>query len=255
MKMRVRIEIAAIAIAMLAGCAQPAVKSNVIAKTVPASDTATPDPVFRAVALMKQNKIAEGREMLRHFVATMPADWKPIVVLPNSVTIAYWDLAEMTECSAKDGQRFGKQTVAWTRPSYSQAWYLLGFTALEAKDYVEANADIDRALALEPDHPTVLNEKATMLQQQRKLDEAIAYNRKVVESQRCVTTQALSRAWRSQGVSLIDLGKLDEADAALGEALKVDPGNPNTLNELTYLERMRGKNPPQSPTVIHRTNN
>ena len=44
---------------------------------------------------------------------------------------------------------------------------------------------------------------------------------------------------RGQGINLIDLNRLDEAEAALQRSLEVEPENPNALHELGYLERLR----------------
>lgn len=240
----------------LAGCAQQSVKPT----PAPAQTTTPPpviakqDPILQAHRLIAQHNTWEARQLLLQFVATMPADWKPIRTGPQGdATIAYWNVAEFAECSGKDAMLLKAKTVSWVNPSYSQAWYLLGFMEVEGKDFVEANKDIDHGLALEPDHPTLLNEKATDLQKPGTWEQALAYSRQVVTLNRCVTKQAMSRAWRAQGVSLTELGRLDEAENALKESLKVDPGNANTLRELDYVRQMRTKQE-KKPVGIFRTN-
>lgn len=46
-------------------------------------------------------------------------------------------------------------------------------------------------------------------------------------------------ALRGIGVSLIELGELDEAESALEESLEIDPGNELARNELRYIEYLR----------------
>lgn len=237
---------------LLGACAQPSIKSTVVAESLPAGQTSPQDPIVRAQQLLGEHKSSDANRVLTEFVAEAPKDWRAIHPMRNSVAIAYWDLSEMTECSRKDAAYFNVENVAWVRPSVSQAWYLLAFIALEDRDPARANADIDRALALEPDQATLLNEKATILQSAGKHEEAIGYNLKVTQLGRCATLAARSRAWRSQGISLIELGRLDEAEAALDESLRIDPGNSRTIGELKYLERMRGKNPKKAPLGIGR---
>lgn len=249
----------------LAGCAaaparreaNPVPATNVVA---PVANSAQPSPEARlekAAELLHAGQVAEGKKLLREIVADMPAAWLAVREQGDAVAIAYWDKQEFIECSPRDAERY-KKKIVWTLPSYTQAWYMLAFFAIESRDAAEAESDIDQALALEPDRALLLNEKATIVQQSpQRLADAVTINRKAVDSPHCTSAanrkRDLSRAWRSMGVALIDLRKWDEADAALGEASKVDPGNPNTLRELAYLERMRGKNPPpQTPIEIKR---
>ncbi|MBN8886934.1 MAG: hypothetical protein J0I77_14530 [Rudaea sp.] len=246
---------------VLAGCATSADKrstspelSGTVQQAPPNEQTAAVSRFEKAVELLHSGKVAEGRAMLREIVSAMPPDWRAINEGADSVAIAYWDQQEFIECSPGDAKRY-KKKILWTLPSYTQAWYLLAFFAIENKDAAEADADIDRALALEPDRPMLLNEKATIVQQSpQRLADAVAINRKAVDSQHCTSTanrkRDLSRAWRSMGVALIDLRKWDEADAALEESLKVDPGNPNTIRELMYLEQARGKKPPSNTSTV-----
>jgi Flp pilus assembly protein TadD len=240
----------------LAGCAETPVKAPPAPTPAPVA-TEPPEALFaKAAELVYQRKIPEARERLLQLAAGMPPGWQPVRESPNNVTIAYWDQQEFLECSQQDSQRY-KKSIEWTAFSYTRVWYLLAFIAIEDKQGAEAERAIDQALALEPDRALLLNEKATILQQsQAKLAEGLAYNHKAIDSQRCTSAAArkanLSRAWRSLGVTLIDLGKFDEADTALGESLKVDPGNRMTMNELVYLEKMRGNKPQRTPIEIKR---
>lgn len=242
----------------LAACAESTVKNQPVAGPAKPSPAMVPDALFeRAAALLLQHHIPEGRAVLRQIVSGMPAEWSPISEGKKSVAIAYWDQQEFIECSSQDGQRY-QRDIAWTSSSYTHAWYLIAFYALEDKDIGQAEAAIDRALALEPDRGLLLNEKATILQESRRFEDATTYNRRTIDSHRCVSAATrkadLSRAWRSLGVSLIELHKWDEADAALEQSLKVDPGNRSTMSELVYLEKMRGKKPQPAPVGIRRTN-
>lgn len=244
----------------LAGCAtSPGKRDANPASSAPVPPAASarqtmPDARFdKAAELLHAGKVVEGRAMFREIVSSMPAGWQAVRESIDSVAIAYWDQQEFIECSSRDAARYRKN-VLWTPPSYAQAWYLLAFFAIENKDAAEAEADIDHALALEPDRALLLNEKATIVQQSpQRLADAVAINRKAVDSTHCTSAanrkKDLSRAWRSMGVALIDLRRWDEADAALEESLKIDPGNPGTINEFVYLERMRGKKPPKDTSV------
>lgn len=54
-----------------------------------------------------------------------------------------------------------------------------------------------------------------------------------------------SRAQRLRGYALIELKRLDDAQAAYTESLKLEPSNPTALNEMTYINKLRaGTNQP-----------
>jgi Tfp pilus assembly protein PilF len=243
--MRMRSAIVVLA-ACLAACAQQAARP-------PAREQAATrvpvDPVLVAAGFMQQHKFDEAKEVLLRFTASTPSGWQAVVDRGDRVDIAYWDSEQMLACSLADAKRLGKN-VTWIIPSYSRAWYLLAFIAVEHGNYADANSAIDSGLALDPDQPTLLNEKATIVQQLGRHDEAVAWNRKVVENKRCATTEQLSRAWRSQAVSLTELGRLDDAEHALDESLKVDPGNSNTEREFIYIQQLRAKKP-KVPVTVH----
>jgi predicted Zn-dependent protease len=160
----------------------------------------TPEALFeRAATLMLQHNVADAKTVLQQLVSGMPATWSPVQEGEKTVAIAYWDRAEFVECSMQDGSRH-KKDILWTSMSYTHAWYLLAFVAIEEKDAKQAELAIDKALALEPDRALLLNEKATILQQASRFDEAAAVNRKAIESHRCTNAAThktdLSRAWR-----------------------------------------------------------
>ncbi len=242
---------------LLAGCAESSVKKPPASRASTPLVVQSPEDLFgKAVVLAHQHNTPEARALLLQLAAGMPPGWQPINEGTNNVSIAYWDQPEFLECSQLDSQRY-KKPVLWTAFSYTRVWYVLAFVAIEDKQVAEAEHAIDQALALEPDRALLLNEKATILQQSpARMSEGLAYNHKAIDSQRCVSAAArkanLSRALRSLGVSLIDLGRFDEADSALSESLKVDPGNSTTMNELVYLEKMRGNKPQRAPIEIKR---
>ena len=220
---------------LLAGCAQQAVRELDLS-----SPQAVIDALNQAYGLARQQKYDAASALLRQITAHTPPDWHGVWKTPEGTMIAYWDSEERDECSPEDAARSGAQ-VTWVLPSYSQAWYELAFIAIERQRLDEAEQVLEQALLLEPDHPTLLNERALLEQRRQHYEQALALTSKIVRSSRCVTKRALSRAWRSHGVSLIELGRLDEADKALRQSLVIDPENEGTLKELDYIQQLRDK--------------
>lgn len=59
-----------------------------------------------------------------------------------------------------------------------------------------------------------------------------------------------ARSQRSRGFALIELQRLDEAEAAYRESLKLEPGSIVALNELEYIARQRAGGPRAPSTVV-----
>ena len=53
------------------------------------------------------------------------------------------------------------------------------------------------------------------------------------------SSQQKGRALRGQGINLIDLGRLEEAEAAFQRSLEVEPNHPSAPHELGYIAHLR----------------
>lgn len=202
-----------------------------------------------AEKLMNEKKFDEAKASLNALIAGMPAGWKPAVEKGDGIYVAYWDTEHFMACSVKDGEGGGKR-VMWAQPSYSKAYYLLAYMAIESRKPGEANAYIDKALELEPAHPVLLLEKGMILQIMGRHEETVRHCDAVINSKGCLTGYEKARALRAKGVSLIDLGKLDEAEQAFNESLKIAPNNKVALNELEYIRRIRAGGSSTAPVKI-----
>ena len=200
--------------------------------------------------LMSEKKFDEAKSSLEALIAGMPAGWKPVTEKGDGTEIAYWDTEHFLACANKDGRGKGMRTV-WAYPSYSKAYYLLAFMSIEKRNPKEASVYIDKALVLEPDHATLLLEKGLILQTTGRHEDAVKYFDMVLNSDGCVTGYETARGLRAKGVSLIDLGKLDEAERAFNESLKIAPANRVALNELEYIRRLRAGGSQKAPLQIN----
>lgn len=210
-----------------------------------------PRTLGSAEALMKERRFDDAKSSIQTLLAGMPAGWKAVTETGDKVFAAYWDQEHFAACAAKDAESKGNKRVSWVQPSYSKAYYLLAYMAAESRDTVEAKRYIDKALELEPDHPTLLCEKGMILHLMGAHEESVGCYGAVIHSRRCATNYERARALRGQGVSLIDLGRLDEAEKALKESLQIAPGDKIALNELEYIRRIRSGASPNAPSVIY----
>jgi tetratricopeptide (TPR) repeat protein len=59
-----------------------------------------------------------------------------------------------------------------------------------------------------------------------------------------------TRLLRGRGFMLVEMGRLDEGEAAYREALKLDPADARALNELRYIARLRAGGPKTPAQVL-----
>jgi predicted O-linked N-acetylglucosamine transferase (SPINDLY family) len=75
-----------------------------------------------------------------------------------------------------------QQVLQWQR-NRADAWHLLGLIAYQQQQYETAIAQINRAIALNPDAPSFHNNLGSVYQKQQKLTEAIASHQKAIQLQ------------------------------------------------------------------------
>ncbi|MDW7980057.1 MAG: hypothetical protein RMH97_05775 [Verrucomicrobiales bacterium] len=111
--------------------------------------------------------------------------------------------------------------------------------ASKRRDYPEADAQLRAALRVDPKNETVL---ALKRENDRLLaeTEALRPNREVVDAMPVVQSNRLAAARLVQdGRLLWEMGQLDEAEAKLREAIKLDPANTTASYYLNLVQESR----------------
>jgi len=204
-----------------------------------------------AESMIQQGRRSEAEELLREFVSDMPANWKPVTESPYSIGIAYWDTTEFLSHVPHQNASGIEKMVLWVTPSYSKAFYLLGFLAVVREDWSNALHYIDQGLALEPDHPLLLCEKALILSRMKRHEDAYDLFMKAVDIRSWAPPQHRARAMRGAAVALIDLKRLDEAEELLKKSLELVQGNEAAEQELRYIEHLRRGGMPTEGYDLH----
>jgi tetratricopeptide (TPR) repeat protein len=189
----------------------------------------------KAIDEMYKERYKKAESLLGQLVSGMPANWQAFSEIGDSIFYAFWDTAEQNQCARENPQR----TVVPIFPSYSRAFYLLGFIAMEAGNAEKALSQLDKALSLQPNHPVILLEKAGVLLKLKRPKEAYECFVLAEKPHYGSSSFILARASRGQGVALIDLGRLDEAEVCLDKSLKYEPDSKSTLNEIEYIRQLR----------------
>lgn len=127
------------------------------------------------------------------------------------------------------------------------AWYLKAYALIEKDRIPEARAALEHALEFAPINAAYLLELVFVQQKEKdwvgmletstRAEEGAAYAAKADQP------RLRARAWRGQGFALIELGRLDEAEAKFRQALEQDANDKLSRNELEYIRSQRTKQP------------
>lgn len=139
-----------------------------------------------------------------------------------------------------------KQDAIVVEPTWSDAHFLKAYALLELKRLDDARASLERALSMAPYNSQYLSEMAYTFQAEGRWDEAIERYQQAESaaegySPPDVRAGELSRALRGQGYALIELGRLDEAQAIYRRAIAADPADKASARELEYIRMLRSK--------------
>jgi len=192
-----------------------------------------------AESMIRKGKRIEPENLLKDFVSKIPPGWKSIEVSDTAINVAYWSTEEFISHAPHYDPDGNQKMVVWATPSYSKAFYLLAFTHVEKKDWFTAMAFIDQAISLEPDHPLLLCEKALILLRLGRYQEAYDLFIIAAEIRPWAPLDQRARALRGAAVALIDLKRLNEAEALLKKSLEIEPESKVALNELNYILELR----------------
>ena len=207
----------------------------------------------RAGKLIAQGRLDEAKALLDKTIHEMPAGWKPVRDDGQWLDVFFWDQEEfLAHC---DHQREPlTKSIAWVEGSYSKAWYLLAVIASKQMRFEDALFSIDCGLELERDHPELWNERGYVLGQLKQHEESLECYLHAASVREWAPKSQVARALRGQGVQLIDLDRLDEAENALRRSLKLEPESEVALKELEYigdLRRQREARKDEIPWFLH----
>lgn len=129
-------------------------------------------------------------------------------------------------------------------PGWCTAQYVRAFALVDLGRLDDAQAGFEKLLEFSPQHARYWSELGFVFGKQRKWKEsADAYTHAVEaadlmpdpkDREHCV-------ALRGGGYALIELGQWDEAETLYKKCLKIEPGEPKSLNELEYIKQQRRK--------------
>lgn len=138
-----------------------------------------------------------------------------------------------------------KHNVQVLGPAWAMAYWARGFAYGEMARYDDEQAELEKALALAPMDGQYNNELAYVLIRKRDWTNAMEHY-KTGEAYAQITAGDAAPhvqcvALRGQGYVLVELHRLDEAEAKYRECLKVIPNEPKSLGEIGFIKEQRAK--------------
>ena len=146
---------------------------------------------------------------------------------------------------APDGDTPDQGTSIILNSNWCRAQYVRAFALVDLKRLDEAQAGYERLLRFAPKRSRYLSELGFVFQAKRQWQASLdLYVRADAAAdvldpadrdyERCV-------ALRGQGYDLVELGRLDDAEAAYRKCLAITPNEPKSLGEIEYIKEQRRK--------------
>ena len=129
-------------------------------------------------------------------------------------------------------------------PNWADAYLLKGYAQVELGDRTAAEATLKRAVALSPQDPQYLSELACVTQQLGASAEALTLYASAQDAAALLGDAGRkraesARACRGQGYALVELKRLDEAEAKYLSCIAIDPADRISPGELEYVRKLR----------------
>ena len=183
--------------------------------------------------------LAENADKLRRALAAAPACFPRIEQQGDRLIVRANDQPEYEKVSRALVARGVTAPSDGKLNTYPTIAFLLGSHLVEEQRYGEALVALDRGLAMQPRNELVMLEKVAALQGLQRFAEAQAILETALGDADLAPTLDRARFLRLSGVTLIDLNRLDDAEAVLKESLRLEPNNAATQNELDYIAELR----------------
>ncbi len=153
------------------------------------------DFVDQSERLFAEGRTAEARALLEEHLGRMPSDWQWLVDHGEEREIAFWDDEELRAYSAFFASRLGTGLrVTWVGPAYTKAIRLAADVALAEGRLDDAVAQLERAVALEPDQPKLLLPLSKLRENAGRREEALALAERAATARAWAPPEETSRA-------------------------------------------------------------
>jgi tetratricopeptide (TPR) repeat protein len=203
-----------------------------------ADETEQQQHVDAAAKLLQERKPAEAIDGLDKVIAHFEALRKEKTDLAYCARSPAESLVYLLKATAD------KAPASVYGPAWCDAYFLRGYALVELGRTGEARAALERAVQLAPREAHYRSELAELYAREKNWNAALAaYDASAKVAEESVDKERknaeLGRALRGKGFVLVELGRLDEAEAMYRQCLALDPADKKAMNELRYVEQRR----------------
>ncbi len=197
------------------------------------------EKVNEAAASINNGDLTAAKQLLNSVIRNVPINYAHTTESTDeSLYMRFWDQNEFLHYVNWEKPT---QNIFWIKAAYPRAYYYLGFIAVSEGNFTAAIDYLDQGMALEPSNPRFVTEKAHALTKSGQHAAALATCEQVSKPGPFVSEQMFAVVLRSKGCSLIELGRLTEAEVVFRKSLEIAPGNEVALNELKYIAQLKLK--------------
>jgi tetratricopeptide (TPR) repeat protein len=206
-----------------------------------------------AVRYIQQREMEQARRVLLDVITRAPAPGNYVheFEADGKLHIKFWELTEFLAYVArmKSGE-IPERDLVWLGNAYPRAYYYLGYLEIEDRNFQAALRYLDQGLLLDPACARLKCEKAQALIRTGRQREALqAYDEVLANAGGRLASSERALALRGRGYVLIDLDRLDEAEAVFQESLKFEPDSKVARDELAYIAQVRQRRQPQNDSA------
>jgi tetratricopeptide (TPR) repeat protein len=195
--------------------------------------------VDEALKALSSGDVNTTQTLLLSVIANTPSDYSNILEDDEGLSIKFWDAEQFLHYITWQKKHGLEKVVKWIPNAYPRAHYYMGFLFVKTRQFSHAVEFLDKGLVLESTNPKFKFEKALAIFHSGRAQEALALYDEVNEIGPYVNAHDLAAAKRGCGFLLIEMGRLDEAEAAFKTSLEFEPKNETALHELKYIKHLR----------------
>ena len=134
--------------------------------------------------------------------------------------------------------------------AYAYAYFLKAYILVDRNQFDAAIPVLTKATELSPQNAQYLSELGHIYQSRKDWQKSLDFFVRAAEAARRFSgdtnkSEDLRRALRGQGYSLVELGRLREAEKLYHQCLEINADDATAKGELGYIEELRLKNPPK----------
>lgn len=225
---------------LVAGCASgPGAETTAAPPTKETQAQDLADFEKAGLLVFRQGKPAEGLQLAEGLIARLEARYRDSRQRIYSARTPTESLHYMM-LAAKD-----RQNAIDVGPTWGHAQFLKGYALVELKRIPEARRAIERAIELSPANAQFRSELGHIYQVDKNWPKALEV---FTEAERFTEfsrdeerVRHQTRALRGQGYALIEMGRLDEAEARYRRCLELDANDRVAQAELRIIESLRAR--------------